>query len=74
MFGLNLEANLYLESVSKFLSGCFPVLKRESLLIIFFIKLRKKKKKKRKQSFFKNPIFFQQRKPKQSVTKTLQGK
>lgn len=49
MFGLNLEANLYLESVSKCLSGYFPVLNRESLLITYFMQL---KKKKRKQSFF----------------------
>lgn len=45
MFGVNLEANL--ESVSKCLSGYFPVLKRESLLITFFMQLRKKM-----QSFF----------------------
>lgn len=68
MFGLNLEANLYLESVSKCLSGYFPVPKRQSLLIIFSIQLRKKKEK---------VIFFQEFhlfSTKKSVTETLQGK
>lgn len=44
IFGLNLEANLYLESVSKCLSWYFPVLKRERLLITFFMQLKKEKK------------------------------
>lgn len=71
MFGLNLEANLYLESVSKFLSGCFPVLKRESLLITFFIKLRKEKKK--KAVFFQESNLFSTKKTKTKCNQNPTG-